>query len=1112
MNRKIFICYSHADEVYKDELVKHLGVAFGRYDLSVWHDGMIGVGGLWREDIRLAIEASDVAIVLVSVDALRSSFIRDEEISALLGRGATLVPLLVRHCSWQSVEWLERRQMFGHGSVALADMTESARERAYTEITRALQARLAADTTRKASPIDKTIKNYLLESFVPHMERLNRYGLNDAFIPGPFVERHPDHLPQGDYPGPPQERVDIIHNIRRGVRAVEGPSVGGDSATAELAELQHQTREVRSVVEVLSKEQRPLIVLGDPGSGKSMTLRETAAVIAEREARASKPGLVLYVQLARFDLTPGLPEISADEEIFAQLAASIPDEFAELRRSLPALANENRLTVMFDGIDEMPRDGYGARIAALSSFAMRYSRRMKAVFSCRTNDFSPEFEHRQVILARFRRKEMIQFVRLNLFRQTEQKVSITGLLPRGRLTISGQSMGVAEFVDALLDSAGFADIASNPLVLFLICDFVKRNSELPESRGQLFDRYRDRLVMHFRKRRPDLSYLSDGEVLTGWSGIAYLISTYRNGTTIDRNILEERFGEGVEVAIETGREAGLLALDPPPRERVSFHHHRLQEYFTAAFIAQHRPALDWEKMLDSPPWQQTLVHLAGSGSDSPAFDALADGLRSRDDRSEIHRADRAFLASEVLRTLPAPKDDGPATAKKLHEKLLSPLNEAVRSMASSTTATSQVKALWACKNCPDLAAADVLDATAESPVRWVREQSILLAAGVGIDRPHLGRDLPREIAFAAARGEVWENFGSYLRACRARKGARWIPFVALAGLIELAHLCAITAAYLFVLGHAARAAETGTGTLILSNLWWLAGLFVFHGAVLALASRRRGGPPLAIGVLGGIFLGVALWSESGHPGHSLMLASVVASFSGLFFASCATARSELTAIVMTSLSRARRSWSAIWVAGKLRRQVFLRPLMHIFGATVLVSCVGLIYERAGQEPGGVDSPAPPDVEARIRARFLSTTVDGVATVEVSDHRRRVIEIMLFALIAFALFFVAHRGRAAWRTRTLLKLRWATIGEWRRSFDEGDQEGRRAMLKAVPLDSSAWSAEQLLQHLIDLQPQITTDPPSSAYWQKRLELEKIVRHRRPLEDLRIRIDPPADQGG
>jgi len=112
----VFISYCHADEdPWKNRLQKHLEVLDRRGSLSFWEDRQIAAGAEWRAEINAALESAEAAILLISVDFLRSKFIRDEEVPAILQRrareGMKIFPLLLRSCSWQKEEWLSNLQI-----------------------------------------------------------------------------------------------------------------------------------------------------------------------------------------------------------------------------------------------------------------------------------------------------------------------------------------------------------------------------------------------------------------------------------------------------------------------------------------------------------------------------------------------------------------------------------------------------------------------------------------------------------------------------------------------------------------------------------------------------------------------------------------------------------------------------------------------------------------------------------------------------------------------------------------------------------------------------------------------------------------------------------------
>jgi hypothetical protein len=48
----VFISYSHKDEIYKDQVLTHLGGLSLMSQLEPWHDGDIGAGDDWYEEIE----------------------------------------------------------------------------------------------------------------------------------------------------------------------------------------------------------------------------------------------------------------------------------------------------------------------------------------------------------------------------------------------------------------------------------------------------------------------------------------------------------------------------------------------------------------------------------------------------------------------------------------------------------------------------------------------------------------------------------------------------------------------------------------------------------------------------------------------------------------------------------------------------------------------------------------------------------------------------------------------------------------------------------------------------------------------------------------------------
>ena len=107
---KVFISYSHEDEVWKKRLQTQLAVLEMEGLLSVWEDRQIAAGDDWKPEIEKAIDSASVAILLISAHFLSSKFIRGEEVPRMLKRrkrdGLRVIPLILKPCAWKQVSWL----------------------------------------------------------------------------------------------------------------------------------------------------------------------------------------------------------------------------------------------------------------------------------------------------------------------------------------------------------------------------------------------------------------------------------------------------------------------------------------------------------------------------------------------------------------------------------------------------------------------------------------------------------------------------------------------------------------------------------------------------------------------------------------------------------------------------------------------------------------------------------------------------------------------------------------------------------------------------------------------------------------------------------------------
>lgn len=106
---ELFISYSHQDESFKTDLIKHLATLVREETISIWHDREIRTGDEWRGQIDCHLASADIIIFLLSPDFIASSYCFDVEARHALEmhrRGqARLLPVIIKPCEWKRTEF-----------------------------------------------------------------------------------------------------------------------------------------------------------------------------------------------------------------------------------------------------------------------------------------------------------------------------------------------------------------------------------------------------------------------------------------------------------------------------------------------------------------------------------------------------------------------------------------------------------------------------------------------------------------------------------------------------------------------------------------------------------------------------------------------------------------------------------------------------------------------------------------------------------------------------------------------------------------------------------------------------------------------------------------------
>jgi len=369
--------------------------------------------------------------------------------------------------------------------------------------------------------------------------------------------------------------------------------------TAHAALSRQDNKLTRNIVRTLLKSPEPLVLLGDPGSGKSVTLRQIGLKLAHWMHHSRAPLIPIYLPLNTFTLSLDKPA-----PVWQFIGETLQEQFGEelanqvFARLEPLLA-AGQVVFLFDSMDEMPRADYGARFEVLKRFADKYSNYNKFIFACRKLDYRERFESRKVILDLFSRGQIKRF--LKNMELPDWKVLYQKLIDR---------------------KLGYRELAENPFFLKLIAMYWQEKQSLPENQTVLFQEFSRFLWREYNKGAADLAYNNE-TVETLLAHVGFAMTAYFKSIVVDYDALVTYLAasnqtdfnqQKIEAILKVAVDSRLIFRDK--QNRLRFQHHRFQEYFAAYYIKVFKPALNWEQLYDNIWWQEVLVLLFGI-SDAP---------------------------------------------------------------------------------------------------------------------------------------------------------------------------------------------------------------------------------------------------------------------------------------------------------------------------------------------------------------------------------------------------------------------------------------------------------------------------------------------------------------
>lgn len=163
----VFMSYSHADEVMRDRLEKHLAMLKREKLIETWHDRRIVPGQQLDPTIMAQIEAADVFLFLLSVDFIDSHYCYEIEMTRALERQAAgqadIVPVILHSCEWRKTPLGKFMGVPSDGKpVAKFAYAEDAYLEVATAIRRVVASRTPAISSQQSQdPISNAVRSQM---------------------------------------------------------------------------------------------------------------------------------------------------------------------------------------------------------------------------------------------------------------------------------------------------------------------------------------------------------------------------------------------------------------------------------------------------------------------------------------------------------------------------------------------------------------------------------------------------------------------------------------------------------------------------------------------------------------------------------------------------------------------------------------------------------------------------------------------------------------------------------------------------------------------------------------------------------------------------------------
>jgi len=484
-------------------------------------------------------------------------------------------------------------------------------------------------------------------------------------------------------------------------------------------------RSADNLLEAISQSaSRAFLVIGDPGSGKTVSLRHLALELAEKCVKSNNKSTTvpLYLNLKSMDVP--FDEISGDtvrKWVVEQLRAGhdhLINQFLE--KHFDRMLDDGNFFFLFDSFDEIPAvldHGEDARI--VRGYADALNRFLHTLHACRGLVASRPYRAPKIFIGQ----------RMTIKPLNHKKIKLT--LRKYLANNSPVSKTVwQELISTRDDLLG---LISNPFYLGLLARFASEHEHLPSRRYDLFENFITNRVEWDEERLLAFG-LNSKTTLELASTLAFLmLKTPNIGLESDLNeilsvIAANKSGglsksnvENLMRALSYSKLGGLTnALDGS--NKFSFVHRRFHEYFCARFLRDTPESAPMETAFADNRWREVLVLLCEvlpkeqlGTVFSNSLEIIKSGLDSSSNKNQ-HQA-----AIENLRFL---KDAFRSRVEEIPDNLRQESAKFIENQFIVGNLLDQKRSIEGMVIADDNSIPSLFEAALNSSSRWLRETAL----------------------------------------------------------------------------------------------------------------------------------------------------------------------------------------------------------------------------------------------------------------------------------------------------------------------------------------------------------------------------------------------------